>query len=93
MWLKQTPFESRKYLNWVKRQPCCSCGAPADDPHHAIGLGVGGTGMTAPDSMVMPLCRPCHNRIHGDKEMQGRQWEWIVMTLDKALREDVIKVQ
>lgn len=90
--LKQKTFRSRKYLNWVKQQPCVMCGAPADDPHHITGVGgMSGMGMTAPDSMVMPVCRMHHDEIHRTPELWGRQWEWISRTLDSALREGVLK--
>lgn len=53
-------FESKRYRAWAKALPCCLCGTPSDDAHHVIGLrwNLSGMGMTAPDSFVMPLCRP-----------------------------------
>lgn len=84
-------FASQAYIDWLKTLPCCNCQAPADDPHHLIGLGgMSGTGMTAPDSMAMPVCRPCHDEIHATPELWPRQWEWIARTLEKALRDGVL---
>lgn len=89
--LKQKPFRSRKYLDWVKKQPCVMCGAPADDPHHIIGIGgMSGMGRKAPDSMTVPVCRPHHDEIHRTPELWPRQWEWIARTLDKALAEGAL---
>ncbi len=88
---KAKAWRSRKYLDWVKSQPCVMCGAPSDDPHHLIGVGhMGGTGMKAPDSMVMPVCRHHHNEIHQHPSLWEKQWEWIARTLDKALAEGVL---
>jgi len=91
--LKAKPFRSRKYLDWVKRQPCVMCGAPADDPHHIIGTGgMSGMGRTAPDSMAIPVCRRHHDEIHRTPELWPQQWEWISRTLDKALAEGALEV-
>ena len=89
--LKQKPYRNRKYLDWVKRQPCVMCHAPADDPHHIIGVGrMSGMGTTAPDSMAIPLCRHHHDEIHRTPELWDQQWEWVARTLDNALREGVL---
>lgn len=85
-------WRSRKYLDWVKTLPCVRCFAPADDPHHLIGVGgMGGTGTKAPDSMVMPVCRGCHTFIHSTPEIWSEQWEWIAKTLKRAIDEGVFK--
>ncbi len=85
-------FRSRAYLDWVKAQPCVVCGAPADDPHHLAHVGgMSGMGMTAPDSLAMPVCRPDHDRIHREPELWPLQFEWIAKTLDKALRDGVLE--
>lgn len=50
------------YLDYVRDQPCCSCGAPApSDPHH---WGTRGMGIKADDYCTLPLCRGCHNTWH-----------------------------
>lgn len=91
--MKQKPFRSRKYLDWVKQQPCIICGAQADDPHHLVGVGgMGGMGTKAPDSMVLPVCRIHHGEIHADPLCWHEQWQWIARTLDKALRDGVLEV-
>lgn len=86
-----------KYTDWVKTLDCCHCGAPADDPHHAIGYGFGKVSGKAVDLLCMPLCRPCHNMLHtewmGDKEMLLKaQMRWLDITLTRALIEGVIKI-
>ncbi len=64
-------WESVKYLQWVKSQPCCVCGATADDGHHIIGYGQGGIGTKAHDLFTIPLCRVHHSELHKDP----KQWE------------------
>ncbi|EBC2163665.1 DUF968 domain-containing protein, partial [Salmonella enterica] len=68
---KMQRLELPEYTRWVKRQPCCGCGKQADDPHHIIGHGFGGTGTKACDLLVIPLCRVCHGALHEDT----RVWE------------------
>ena len=86
--MKQKPFRSRKYLDWIKKQPCMFCSQPADDPHHVIGMWhLSGMGMTAPDSMCMPLCRPHHDLVHQEPAIQPMQAEWLLWTLNKALKQ------
>lgn len=85
-------WRSRKYLDWVKAQPCVICGAPADDPHHLVGLGgLSGMGLTAPDQYVMPVCRFHHDEIHRTPELWPHQWEWITRTLAKAIEDGVFQ--
>ncbi len=60
-----------KYLQWVKSQPCCVCGATSDDAHHLIGHGQGGMGTKAHDLFTIPLCRIHHSELHKDP----REWE------------------
>jgi len=84
---KQPMFRSRKYLDFVKSLDCCNCGAPADEAHHIIGIGGhSGMGMKPSDSLTMPVCRGCHTTIHNSPDMWERQYEWIALTLDKAIR-------
>lgn len=90
---KPTTWRSKKYIAWVKEQPCVSCGAPADDPHHLTGLGgMGGMGTTAPDWTAMPMCRPCHTDIHNTPKMWPMQWEWISRTLGQAVDDGFLVV-
>ncbi|MFW5386193.1 DUF968 domain-containing protein [Yersinia sp. 2542 StPb PI] len=64
-------WESRKYLQWVKSQPCCGCGNGDCDPHHIIGHGQGGMATKAHDLFTFPLCRNCHDELHANQ----REWE------------------
>lgn len=87
---KHKAWRSKKYLAWVKTLPCVICGAPADDAHHAIGLGLSGMGLTAPDQYAVPVCRGHHSEIHATPELWPKQWLWIGSTLAKALNEGIL---
>jgi hypothetical protein len=87
---KHKRYENKAYLKWVKTQPCCNCGAPADDPHHIIGQGMGGMGMTAPDWATMPVCRGCHTELHNQSDVWNEQWRWIAETLGRAIEEGIL---
>jgi len=85
---KMLRLELPEYTQWVKRQPCCGCGQPADDPHHIINNGFGGTGTKACDLLVIPLCRVCHDQLHADtnewEKQHGSQLLWLARTLNRA---------
>lgn len=89
-------IESREYMNWVKSLRCCSCNAPADDPHHPYGTGFKGMGTKVPDWWVIPLCRNCHDNLHHDvaawEDVNGTQFEHVALTLLQALREERIRL-
>jgi len=87
---KLSPIRSKKYKAWVVSLNCCNCGAPADDPHHAIGVGESGAGMTACDLLIMPMCRGCHTWIHNTPEAWPNQWMWISKTLQRAVKEGIV---
>lgn len=91
---KRRRWSNEKYTRWVKSQPCACCARPADDPHHLIGYGQGGTGTKAHDLFVLPLCRAHHDELHADmrafEAKYGTQPELLIRTLDKALALGVI---
>lgn len=88
-------MESRGYMDWVKSLRCCSCNAPADDPHHPYGTGYKGMGTKVPDWWVIPLCRVCHDELHHDvarwEDINGAQFEHVALTLLQAVREERLK--
>lgn len=91
---KRSRWVHDKYTRWVKTQTCECCRRPADDPHHIIGHGMGGTGTKAHDLFVIPLCRKCHDRLHADvaafEQKHGTQLELLFRFLDRALAIGVI---
>ncbi len=87
---KDKPFRSKKYTDWVKSLDCCACGVNSSEPHHIINEGEGGTGTKACDLLSMPLCRPCHVKIHRADGDKSQQWKWVAKTLQKAIKEGVL---
>ncbi|HHQ6611310.1 DUF968 domain-containing protein [Morganella morganii] len=81
-------WECQKYLQWVKSQPCCVCGQQADDPHHIIGHGTGGTGTKAHDIFTIPLCRIHHDELHRDpaawEAKHGSQLELLFKFMNRS---------
>lgn len=70
----QLPKPSRQidddFLNFVRSQPCVSCGAtPPNDPDHLCTRGARGS-----DYTCVPLCRLCHTERgdHGIREFERR---------------------
>lgn len=88
--------ECLAYTQWVKTQACCGCGAPADDPHHIIGHGFGGTGTKAGDFHVMPVCRTCHTELHDNvalwEQKNGSQLEHVLRMQHCALGLGIIAI-
>ncbi len=82
-------WECETYTRWVKTQKCCGCEQPADDPHHIIGHGFGGTGTKVHDLFVIPLCRRCHDKLHRDagafEREHGSQVDLLFRFLNRAL--------
>lgn len=90
---KNKAWRSRHYLDWVASQPCCVCGAPADEAHHIKGTGgMSGTGMKAPDSASMPMCRTHHDEMHRDPSLWPDQYRYITATLIRAIDQGVFKL-
>ncbi|HCP7500805.1 TPA: DUF968 domain-containing protein [Escherichia coli] len=83
------------YTRWVKTQKYMACGNQADDPHHIIGHGLGGTGTKADDLFVIPLCRSCHNELHAGvrefEEKHGSQLLLLIRFLMHARNSGVLK--
>ncbi|AXH61164.1 MULTISPECIES: DUF968 domain-containing protein [Providencia] len=77
-----------KYLQWVKSQPCCGCGAISDDAHHIIDYGLSGMGTKPHDFFVIPLCRVDHSELHRDpkgwEKEHGTQIEFFIKLVNKA---------
>ncbi|WP_145588095.1 DUF968 domain-containing protein [Yersinia aldovae] len=82
-------WENRKYLQWVKSQPCCGCGNGDCDPHHIIGHGQGGMATKAHDLFTFPLCRICHDKLHDNQraweEQHGSQIVLLFRFMDRSI--------
>ena len=89
---KLTRWKNKKYLEWIRKQPCVITGFYGCEPHHAIGLKLSGMGLTAPDWAVMPVTRGSHNFIHATPSVKNQQWKWITQTLQAAYIAGVIDI-
>lgn len=91
---KHRRWVNEDYTRWAKTQPCEGCRRPADDPHHVIGHGMGGTATKAHDLFVIPLCRECHDKLHADvaafEKKHGTQLELLFRFMNRALAIGVI---
>lgn len=61
--------DDRRYLDYVKRQPCCSSGLLGCDPHHYPAKGMGGA--NGDDRRTVPLARPAHDFLHDRGQLPG----------------------
>ena len=48
---------------------CLICGKPKTDVHHLV-FGNAKRRLADADSLTVPLCRDCHEKMHNQKEMQ-----------------------
>lgn len=55
-------YGSEHRVHWIKRLPCCACGAQrgCDNAHIRGASGGGGVGRKAHHRWVVPLCFDCH---------------------------------
>lgn len=68
---KLNPIRDRRYLNWLRTQPCIFTGAsPAEertvDPAH---IGTMGRGIKSSDDEALPILSSLHRRMHQQGEM------------------------
>ena len=66
MIFKRQVGRDSRYLEFIRSRPCSFCGHPVVDPHHALkGLRGIRAGMVQKiDYLAIPLCRPCHTKLH-----------------------------
>ena len=89
--LKEERWHSRDYEKFVASLPCCICGGESE-VHHIRGLGnFSGAGLKADSILTMPLCHACHMAMHSDPELWESQCEFICRTVQRAVREGVLK--
>lgn len=67
--MKQKNIRNRRYLDWLKTQPCYMCGVIPCDPAHIRRFTDGGTGLKPSDCYALPLCRPHHQEQHAIGEL------------------------
>jgi len=65
------PYRDKKYLAWIRKQPCVICRRTPSQAHHEA-LGNRGIGTKAPDTYTLPLCYMCHR----NRENTGFETFW-----------------
>lgn len=69
---KPVTLTSPAYLAYVRRHPCCLCGAPGpSEPHHWSHHG-GVMGAKVDDYRTVPLCQEHHRHWHDHGTLPGR---------------------
>lgn len=81
--------EDRPYLQWVRMQPCMSCGIC---PCHAHHVGKHAMGRRNHDWLAVPLCSTCHMLLHDGKlgsaeERMRREMQWAATTMARFLKD------
>lgn len=62
---KPSRYANPRYLDFIRMQPCASCGKPGpSDPHHASWVDGTRASGKADDAFAYPLCRVCHTNHH-----------------------------
>jgi hypothetical protein len=78
-------MRNRDYLAFIRSRVCWFCFSGATEPHHSIrhfrGIGSGGVGVKGSDYLTIPLCRPCHERIHLRRLERSEYLEIIITNL------------
>lgn len=88
-------WRSPKYLKWIRGLTCAvpGCERPAAEPHHLKHIGhFSGCSLKADDILSYPTCRDHHDELPNSEELKAMQYELIVRTVLRAVREGVLKV-
>lgn len=67
---KNKTERDKKYLVWLRSQPCIRCSNPYTEAHHTSS---GGMGIKGSDYDAIPLCHNCHMAVH---QKYGKQGFW-----------------
>lgn len=91
MFQKIKPFRNKKYLAWLREQPCCGCFNDSGcDAHHVTGLN-SGMGTKNSDMTCISLCRECHTLLHsGNKQVD--EYYHLARIIQKASDTGVVDV-
>ena len=61
---KPKAYRSKKYLEYIRQQPCVICGHVDVQAHHVRKMGAGGTGIKNDDFFALPICKLHHREAH-----------------------------
>ena len=92
-------MKCKKYLDWIKQQPCRVTMQEGVDAHHIINVLPGAMGSKVHDIFTIPLVREVHNNLH---HLGGREWERqscvsqakeCIYMINQAINEGVIEIR
>ncbi len=78
MLAKNKPGRSKRYLEYIRSEPCCACQATPAEPHHTAKAGVG---MKSSDFSTIPLCRKHHSELHNNGIVRFENDNHIILSL------------
>ena len=85
---KPVTLRSEPYLAYVRKHPCCLCGAPGpSEPHHWSHHG-GVMGAKVDDYRTVPLCQEHHRYWHDHGVLPGHDRvgsEWLLRRVQREL--------
>ena len=84
---KPVTLRSESYLAYVRKHPCCLCGASPSEPHHWSHHG-GVMGSKVDDYRTVPLCQEHHRYWHDHGVLPGHDRvgsEWLLRRVQREL--------
>ena len=86
-------IRDRKYLDWLRSQPCCITGVEGQtEPAHTFkSIGGGGMGLKSSDSRALPIHFELHRLQHSMSEAQF--WREALMRDTVLLKQMVLLVK
>lgn len=72
---QEQKLSSKKYLDYIRKQPCIVCGLQPCDPDHLEARGMGNANSSGyKDYSCVPLCRIHHSERHqtGSKKFENK---------------------
>ena len=61
---QERKFILKKYIDYIREQPCSVCGSQPSDQDHLEARGMGGANTIMKDYSCVPLCRVHHTERH-----------------------------
>jgi hypothetical protein len=89
---KVKPARSKKYREWIAKQPCCLTGHRATeylgvDPHHENRAGESGTSTKPCDSRCVPVRHDLHNLMESPGHSRREVWEKYSKDPEKVIQQ------
>ena len=87
---KNKPWRNKKYVEYIRNQPCVITQHQApSDPHHITGVKQGGMGTKVGDEFLIPLCHTMHQILHNDPQGFEEKFGTQLFHLDRIQKQAV----